>query len=843
MHTPLQSVLQGFMGEFEQLELFEEGSGKKQIEKTIESLSKQIHISWNQEKKSIRIEDPQQPSIFAKNIFDLTAEMKMLNPQICKHLIKKAAKIAFLYINTFSQERTYLYRELSKDMDFVEKLDLITLMISLPSTDLEIKSRLYRTLSENMGENERFDLIHAIKLFPLTDLKTRIELYRRLSKGMTSMKRGSLITLITDLPSANLETGARLCQETSENMNPNERLYLVHAIKVFPSNDLEVRVQLYKNLSKDMSSIIRLDLIHLISDLPPNDLEEKARICQEISEDMDTNERLYLVHAIKDFPLLSFERKIHLYKNLSKNMNSIRRLELIHLIKHFPQNHFEMKARLCLELSVGMDPNEKYHLAYAIRFFSVDDLETRARLYKKLSKGMASLKKFNFAWVIKMIPMTQSTIIAMESTDVLTKSTPDILNRILVSSRRAKQEIFDYWKTILDSHHEKNAKMLAHWILENFIFLEEEQNYIQQRIFEITTLSKEDSKNPYMVHAQHLSNRKREIQIPESIYWNTSKFQGIGKKKEFRIKNLPQNVSKEYAAKMYEDLHKKAQENLLLQGRIHLIIDEVGDLERVNVAMDKFEGLWNAFFSPEIQYLLERNGDEEEVVSDDKAKLFAIIHYIQSLDSTSKSNELSIQEENFLQAISMICTCSTGKKEGISRFYSDLSKEFTLSSVKEENSLETFLKECLKREVEKKLSPSSQFIKEITSCEEVFEPPHQSLYIRNLLSCFFEFPVVFDPYSQMVHNSIFQMNPETALIKLFESLRQDSKAIKKRLKKSLNEKLAIDKPFYNSFIRSLEELSMKLDTVFSSIDQGKVKISNKGLDLLLIRSQFITSES
>lgn len=704
------------------------------------------------------------------------------------------------------------------------------------------KSDLYEKLSKNMSTDEKLDLIRAIRVFPASNLESILEFYIFFSKKMNSRKRFELAKIIIDFPLTNLETKISVSISLFKNRNANEAFYLARAIIAFPGKDFETRVKIYKNLSKKIADQSKLDLLHLIKDFPAKSLQVRKNLCKQLSRDMDANEVICLAHAIKSFSSEKIEERAKIYKNFSKNIPNRKKFILIDLIHAFPSRNLEIKRKISKKFSKDMKINEIFYLLHFVKDLPLPDIELRTKIYKKLSRNMNANARLHISWVMKVLPIKENVIKALQEMDFSKENSIDILNR-LFALKEIQRDIFHYWKMVLDSSNEENAKTLAECLSKKIFFFKGDLEYIQQRVFEIKSLSENDSQNPYKVYVKHLSSRKEPIQIPSFQYWNIPAFQDIALEETLYAKDLPANVSMESIKKIYKDLKKRLQNNPLLHQKINLILGEFENNEEEISTISHIENAWNSFFSREIQLLLERNA-EESIVPVEQAKLFSIFHYIQSLNSHTKNDELNRKEECFLQALSMIRTCNIGKKEGINRFYLDLQEEFSFSSIRKECFIKDFIRKNLKIEIERKLSSDSAFIEEITPLEQITELPHQSLYVKNLLSSFLGFPIKFDPYTFMIRDSIFELTPKQALEKIFISLLKDRKMILKRLKDSINEKLSNEKSFYSEIMLFFERFQLEISGDFFEVNcsEEKIKITKKGVYKLLELSNFVIAQ-
>ncbi|MDP1723816.1 MAG: hypothetical protein Q8L85_03860 [Alphaproteobacteria bacterium] len=373
-------------------------------------------------------------------------------------------------------------------------------------------------------------------------------------------------------------------------------------------------------------------------------------------------------------------------------------------------------------------------------------------------------------------------VLNFDKNDIL----PDLLLDYWTSiknNEKAKNDILEYWKNILQSDDQYLSSMLADFIERHYdqLGFVENDEFIQLTIrTQILLDDSDDPKSPYVIHGNLLKKREEQVDFSTFIEWHYFKGQNL----DYRISLNPEFFKDLSNIEIDFDTTPIIDQNILhiLMQRIKNRISNNPDTTNIilNLTGSSFEGINKGTLNDSDNYLSSLlNAPRHHKIA---AQFKCIMQHILSLDSTDgTNNKLSTQEESFLKILCSIIHCRYGKAGAIVEIYAELPYHTKLKTKKGEilnaaiiqrsgadtYEASNFLYDAIQDLVETLFSGTNDLMAEICGvpANQVDQGVHQGLYLRNLIGDLVgsRHDVAFDVSAQLYYENLLALSLQDAL--------------------------------------------------------------------------------
>jgi hypothetical protein len=299
---------------------------------------------------------------------------------------------------------------------------------------------------------------------------------------------------------------------------------------------------------------------------------------------------------------------------------------------------------------------------------------------------------------------------------------------------------------------------------------------VQQAIEIISANSIEGEKNPFSLY------RKLQVLAREPTQFIPLEYEVTERKTAFRLQHL-QEVAEAFRVsrqELPEDATEEAWDALVNGLKNKVEADEVikNKIPELYTGVT-WEEIWNNSLSaPYFSGLLKSSTGKVSIA---EAHFRALVHNILTKEKEVKPGELFSEQEDALikQAIA-IQRCSTGKNQGVAIVYNLLPSEYKykakgLSGCRTESDEQKIRAQVFIAEVVQTLlfnQFTDSFVKVLIEADEVNEPPHQILYLKNLIgkTVGLAHDVTFDRYSGVLYDELVEKSRNSVLKVFFDRL-------------------------------------------------------------------------
>ncbi|MDP3533591.1 MAG: hypothetical protein Q8S31_09940 [Alphaproteobacteria bacterium] len=348
------------------------------------------------------------------------------------------------------------------------------------------------------------------------------------------------------------------------------------------------------------------------------------------------------------------------------------------------------------------------------------------------------------------------------------------------SDERQKKELIHFLPEALISEDELLVSGVSYFISERYedVGLTEEDELVQLAIRVQTLLDQsQDPQNPYKIHRDLNDKRKAEISFE-----NLQQFQFIkGSSQDYRLCLNPSFFKK--LSEMQVDLSSAPSiDPMIIRVMLHVIE------ARLNPnLLSQIQTIAGMRFGDIKEGAIGKNNYLENLLKCDNsyiaAQLKCILHNLSQLETKDGSDaKLSTQEMAIVKTFASILNCSTGRDGAINEAYLQLDNEFKLQtmsknifdSIAMDRNLATTPKACeflygtLNGLVENMFSGTNDLMLDICkegTIEDIKEPVHQGLYLRNLIGDLVGswHRVKFDLHAQLYYTPLLALLRQEAL--------------------------------------------------------------------------------
>jgi hypothetical protein len=371
----------------------------------------------------------------------------------------------------------------------------------------------------------------------------------------------------------------------------------------------------------------------------------------------------------------------------------------------------------------------------------------------------------NPSFILYLLPESLRTKEKLQAYDL---KKPEYRNALIAS---IEQKLRD------EKSPEQLLLRMAHFVTRNdeHLGLNETHPLFEQAVELISANSIVGEKNPFSLY------RKLQVLAQEPTQFTPPEYEITGKKTALRLQHLqevseafrisreelPQDATEEAWSALVNGLKNKVEADEAIKNKIPELYMET-----------TWDEIWNNSLSD--SYFSGLLKSSKEKVSIVEAQFRALLHNILTKEKEVKPGEVFSEQEHLLimQAIT-IQKCSTGKSHGIAVVYNRLPSEYKYQakdlsgSITEADESKLRAKEFIADLVQTLLS--NQFTDSLVLAligiqEEVKEPSHQILYLKNLIgkTVGLVHDVTFDKYTGVLYEKLVEKSRDDVLKMFFD---------------------------------------------------------------------------
>ncbi|NGX59804.1 MAG: hypothetical protein KR126chlam3_00961, partial [Chlamydiae bacterium] len=381
----------------------------------------------------------------------------------------------------------------------------------------------------------------------------------------------------------------------------------------------------------------------------------------------------------------------------------------------------------------------------------------------------------------------------------------------------------------------------------------------------------EGPKNPYTIHKKLVALSQEEISFtpPEfevegqTVAFDLKTFQRGAIQEVFR-KDLPEvkpDALKEFTKNLDDRLEMlgeadrekvlEAIEKLTASFKIDprtgrpLRDPATGEPIEESLSLDALKA--GSLDSDTLHSLISSEGNPVDIT---RAYFFVIMGYIQSQPNELTGEELlTTREKMLVQMGSLITHCSSGKKDGIFRFYHSLvPSEYKISFVQptdlpEEQRVKKVVQSVVESELAKQFSDT--FIQQLLGLEgPVAQPPHQNTYVKNLIGPIVGLPhkLIFDPHTGLLYDELIDKTREEVLNVFYQRFTADG-LVKALQRNVVNRITAPESEADKTLYSDIEKMLPGVEGIWGLDEESNVVLTPLGALALLKQAGYIQTKS